>query len=77
MCSIVWLEVDARLAEVVTAPEELIEAEDLASRRKPLLWDHLLAPTKEEHGARCKPSGLRQEGIPQPRCQWLMTLITH
>ena len=50
MCSIVWLEVDARLAEVVTGPEELSEAEDLASRRKPVLWDHLLDPTKERHG---------------------------
>ena len=52
MCSIVWLEVDARLAEVVTGPEELIEAEDLASRRKPVLWDHLLGPNETARGTR-------------------------
>ena len=52
MCSIVWLEVDARRGKVVTASEGLIEAEDLASRRKPVLWDHLVDPTKERRGYR-------------------------
>ena len=50
MCSIVWLEVDARLAEVVTGPEELIEAVRPSLKEKTGVGDHLLDPTKERHG---------------------------
>ena len=52
MCSIVWLEVDARLAEVVTGPEELSEAVRASTPGETAVGDHLLFLTKGRHGYR-------------------------